>query len=102
MSKARDELNFKDFEKFLKGYHIHPLFYWVWPRMKLLLHDKITELGCRLKAALIDQKNMDAENHLTFLMKAVNFSKKEWELLINCAMAGKPSVKKFTDDELNP
>ena len=26
----------------------------------------------------------------------------EWRLLINCAMAGKPSVKKFADDEMHP
>ena len=41
---------------------------------------------------------MDSEDHMSILMKDVNYSKKEWQLLINCAMAGKPAVKKYTDD----
>ena len=95
-------MNCYDFADFLLGNSKHPLFYWVWPRMKLLLEMKIMNLANRLKEALKDKKTMAAEDHITMLIEAVNYTDIEWRLLINCAMAGKPSVKKFADDEMHP
>ena len=58
----------KDFSDFLLGNHAHPLFYWVWPRMKLLLDATILNLANRLKEALKDKVDMAAEDHITTLI----------------------------------
>ena len=88
-----------DLIDFLKGNHGHPLFYWVWPKMKILLDMELDNLKERLREVLLGKKNMPAEDHLTMLIKGVKYSAEDWHLLINCAMAGKPTVKKIIEDE---
>ena len=86
----------------MKGKHKHPLFYWVWPKMKIVLDIEIAGLKDRLKDVVRNKKNMLAEDHLSLLMEEVGYTDDEWTLLINCAMAGKSTVKKYSDDEQVP
>ena len=49
LCKARDEMTPADLIRFLKGEHKHPIFYWVWPRMKVMLDSMIEDMADRLK-----------------------------------------------------
>ena len=74
----------------------YPVFFFVWPSIKVYFDDILSGYMSDLKKAYLALGDgVNAANHVEELMLKTGWSELDWKLLINLCMVGKKSIKKL-------